>query len=163
MTPALLFIGYIIAQRLVELAIARRNERALRARGAVEHFPRHYPLIVAVHTGWIVGMVVLGWDNLVVWGWLAAYAVLQLLRVWILGSLGRRWTTRILTVPGETLVARGPYKYIPHPNYLLVIAEILVAPLVLGLPMLAAVFGALNAAVLVVRVSAEERVLGRDA
>ena len=161
MTGAGLFLIYLIAQRLIELVIARRNERALHARGAVEHFPRHYPLIVAVHAGWIVAMVMLGWNNPVHLGWLAVYAVLQLLRVWILGSLGRRWTTRIWTVPGETLVSRGPYRHIPHPNYLLVIAEILVAPLVLGLPMVAAIFSALNAAALVVRVSAEERALGR--
>ena len=159
---ALLFLAYLIAQRLVELVIARRNTRELLANGAVEHFPRHYPLIVAVHAGWIISMLALGWDNPVHLGWLAVYGVLQVLRLWILSSIGRRWTTRILKVPGETLVAKGPYRYIPHPNYLLVIAEILVAPLVLGLTMVAAIFSALNAAVLVIRVSAEERALQRD-
>ena len=162
MTLAVLFLLYIVAQRLVELVIARRNTAALLARGATEHFPRHYPLIVLVHGGWIVAMIVLGWDNPVHLGWLAAYALIQILRVWTLTSIGRRWTTRILTVPGETLVAKGPYRFIPHPNYMVVIAEILVAPLVLGLPLVAAVVSALNAAVLVIRVSAEERALQRD-
>jgi len=161
MSATLLFLAYIVAQRLIELVIARRNTRALLAQGAVEHFPRHYPLIVFVHGGWITALIVLGWDNPVHWAWLGIYAVLQILRIWILASIGRRWTTRILTVPNETLVAKGPYKFIPHPNYLLVIAEILIAPLVLGLWEVAAIFSALNAAVLVIRVSAEERVLNR--
>ena len=161
MTFAALFIAYIVAQRLVELVIARRNMAALLAAGAEERFPRHYPLIVAVHAGWIAALVILGWDNAVHLGWLGAYAAIQLLRFWTLASIGRRWTTRILVVPGETLVARGPYRFIPHPNYMVVIAEILVAPLVLGLPVVAAVFSALNAAVLVIRVRAEERALDR--
>ena len=162
MTLAVLFLLYIVAQRLVELVIARRNTAALVAAGATGHFPRHYPLIVLVHGGWIVAMVVLGWNNPVHLGWLAVYALIQVLRVWTLASIGRRWTTRILTLPNETLVAKGPYRFLPHPNYMVVIAEILVAPLVLGLPLVAAVFSALNAAVLVIRVSAEERALQRD-
>ena len=161
MTLAVLFLLYIVAQRLVELVIARRNTAALIAQGAREHFPRHYPLIVLVHGGWIAAMIVLGWNTPVHLGWLAVYALIQVLRVWTLASIGRRWTTRILTLPNETLVAKGPYRVLPHPNYMVVIAEILVAPLVLGLPLVAAVFSALNAAVLVIRVSAEERALDR--
>ena len=154
---AALFLGYVIAERLIELPIATRNTKRLKAMGGMEHSPGHYPLIVAVHTGWIVAMVVWGHDNPVSYLWLGVYAVLQVLRIYILGTLGRRWTTRIIVVPGEAKVAKGPFALVPHPNYLLVIAEILTAPLVLGLPWVAAVFGALNAAVLVIRVSAEER------
>ena len=156
-TLAVLFLGYVIAERLVELPIARANTRRLLARGGVEHSPGHYPLIIAVHVLWILAMVVFGYDNPVSYLWLGVYAVLQILRVYILGTLGRRWTTRIIVVPGETKVARGPFALVPHPNYLLVIAEIAVAPMVLGLTWVAALFGALNAAVLVIRVSAEER------
>ena len=156
-TLAVLFLGYVIAERLIELPIAARNTRRLLAQGGVEHSPRHYPLIVAVHTLWILAMVVFGHDNPVSYAWLGVYAVLQVMRVYILGTLGRRWTTRIITVPGEAKVTKGPFALVPHPNYMLVIAEILVAPLVLGLWEVAAVFGALNAAVLTVRVSAEER------
>ena len=156
-TLAVLFLGYVIAERLIELPIATRNTRRLKEQGGVEHSPGHYPLIVAVHTMWILAMVIFGHDNAVSYAWLAVYAVLQVLRVYILGTLGRRWTTRIITVPGETRVTRGPFGAVPHPNYMLVIAEILVAPLVLGLWEVAAVFGALNAAVLTIRISAEER------
>ncbi|MGB6231556.1 MAG: isoprenylcysteine carboxylmethyltransferase family protein [Litorimonas sp.] len=154
---ATLFLLYVIAERLIELPIARRNTKRLLAQGGVEHSPGHYPLIVAVHVGWILAMVILGHDGPVVIGWLLVYAALQALRVYILGTLGRRWTTRIIVVPGERKVTKGPFALVPHPNYLLVIAEILVAPLVLGLWEVAAIFGALNAAVLVIRVSAEER------
>ncbi|GLQ20585.1 isoprenylcysteine carboxyl methyltransferase family protein [Algimonas porphyrae] len=152
-----LFLLYIIAERLIELPIAARNTRRLKAQGGVEHAPGHYPLIVAVHAGWIIAMVLFGHDNLISSFWLIVYVVLQLLRLYILGTLGRRWTTRIIVVPGEQKVTKGPFALVPHPNYLLVIAEIMVAPLVLGLWEVAAIFGALNAAVLVIRVSAEER------
>jgi methyltransferase len=88
---------------------------------------------------------------------LAAYFGLQALRVWTLASLGRRWTTRILVVPGETLVRRGPYRFLPHPNYLVVAGEMATLPLTLGLPRHALLFSLLNAAVLSVRIRAEER------
>lgn len=154
---AVLFLAYVIFERLIELPIATRNTKRLIAAGGVEHSPRHYPLIVVVHTGWILAMVWFGHDNPVNMFWLAVYAVLQVLRVYILGTLGKRWTTRIIVVPGEQKVTKGPFALVPHPNYLLVICEIMVAPLVLGLWEVAAVFGALNAAVLVIRISAEER------
>lgn len=154
---AALFLLYVVAERLIELPIAARNTKRLKAQGGVEHSPGHYPLIVAVHVGWILAMIVFGHDNLVSSFWLAIYAVLQILRVWILGTLGRRWTTRIIVLPDEKKVTKGPFAVLPHPNYLQVIVEILVAPLVLGLWEVAAIFGALNAAVLVIRVSAEER------
>jgi len=154
---AALFLLYVIAERLIELPIATRNTKRLKAQGGIEHSPRHYPLIVAVHTLWILAMVVFGYDNMVSTFWLVVYAVLQILRVYILGTLGKRWTTRIIVLPGEAKVTKGPFALVPHPNYLLVIAEIMVAPLVLGLWEVAAIFGALNAAVLVIRISAEER------
>lgn len=154
---ACLFLAYVIIERLVELPIATRNTKRLKAAGGVEHSPGHYPLIVAVHMGWILAMVWFGHDTYPAPVWLAVYAVLQILRVYILGTLGKRWTTRIIVLPNETKVTKGPFSVVPHPNYLLVIAEIMVAPLVLGLWEVAAVFGALNAAVLVIRISAEER------
>lgn len=154
---ACLFLAYVILERLIELPIATRNTKQLKAQGGVEHSPGHYPLIVAVHTGWILAMVWFGHDTYPVLFWLGVYAVLQILRVYILGTLGKRWTTRIIVLPDETKVTKGPFGLVPHPNYLLVIAEIMVAPLVLGLWEVAAIFGALNAAVLVIRISAEER------
>ena len=162
MLPALLFIGFVIVQRLVELAIARRNTARLLARGAREAGASHYPVMVAMHTAWIVAIAVLGWDEPVHIGWLAAYAVLQILRFWILRSLGERWTTRIIVID-EPLVARGPYRFVRHPNYWLVVAEIAVTPLVLGLWGVAIAFSALNAAMLWWRIGAEERALGLSA
>lgn len=154
---AALFLAYIIFERLIELPIATRNTKRLKAMGGVEHSPGHYPLIVAIHTGWILAMVWFGHDNPVNYIWLGIYALLQVLRIYILGTLGRRWTTRIIVLPGEEKVTKGPFALVPHPNYLLVIAEILIAPLVLSLWEVAAIFSALNAMVLVIRVSAEER------
>ena len=159
MIPAILFLGFVIAQRLGELALARRNTTRLLARGAVEHGAGHYPAIVALHTAWIGALVIWGWNNPVSLPWLALFVLLQGLRVWVLATLGDRWTTRIIVLP-EPLVARGPFRLIPHPNYAVVIAEIAVTPLVLGLPWVAAIFSVLNAALLfAVRIPAENRAL----
>jgi methyltransferase len=116
-------------------------------------------LIVALHAAWLAGLWWLGRDEPVDQLWLLAYALLQGLRGWVLASLGARWTTRILVVPGETLVRRGPYRFIPHPNYLVVMGEIAVLPLVLGLPWWALLFSVLNAGMLFVRIRAENRAL----
>lgn len=157
--PALAFIAFLLLQRGAELVLARRNTRRLLARGAVEHGAGHYPLIVAMHAAWLLAIAVLGWSNPVHLGWLAAFAVLQILRVWVLLSLGSRWTTRIIVLD-EPLVARGPYRWVSHPNYMVVIAEIIVAPMVLGLWPVAAVFTILNALMLRVRIREEARALG---
>lgn len=157
--PALAFIAFLLLQRGAELVLARRNTRRLLARGAVEHGAGHYPLIVAMHAAWLLAIAVLGWSNPVHLGWLAAFAVLQILRVWVLLSLGSRWTTRIIVLD-EPLVARGPYRWVSHPNYMVVIAEIVVAPMVLGLWPVAAVFTILNALMLRVRIRKEARALG---
>ncbi|MGV8854218.1 MAG: isoprenylcysteine carboxyl methyltransferase family protein [Devosia sp.] len=153
-TPALVFIGFVIVQRLAELWLARRNTERLLARGAREVGAAHYPLIVALHTAWIIALVVFGWTAAVSLPWLAAYVLLQGFRVWILASLGARWTTRIIIL-NEPLVRRGPYRFISHPNYVLVAAEIIVVPMVLGLVWVAAAFTVLNAAMLAVRISKE--------
>lgn len=161
MIPALLFVAFLIVQRLGELVIAKRNTARLMAAGAVEHGADHYAVIVLLHTTWIAAIAALGWDEAIRPGWLAAFAVLQVLRVWVLVTLGPRWTTRIVTVPGETLVAKGPFRWIPHPNYAVVVAEVVVAPMVLGLWPVALAWGLMNAALLAfVRIPAEERALG---
>jgi methyltransferase len=156
---AVLLLAFVTAQRLGELVIARRNTRRLLARGATEVAGEHYPLIVALHAAWLGGLWWLGRDEPIDQLWLLAYALLQALRGWVLASLGARWTTRILVVPGETLVKSGPYRFLPHPNYLVVIGEIAVLPLVLGLPGYALLFSGLNALVLFVRIRAENRAL----
>lgn len=154
-------LAFVTAQRLAELALARRNTAWLTAQGAVEHAPGHYPLIVAVHTGWLMGLWALGRRRRVSPGWLAAFGVLQATRVWVLATLGRRWTTRIIVLPGAPLVRRGPFRFLRHPNYTVVAGEIAVLPLAFGLPGFAAVFSILNAAVLSVRIRAENDALRR--
>lgn len=156
---AVAVLAFVTLQRLAELVLASRNTAWLKARGAVEHAPGHYPLIVAVHAAWLVGLWALAFDNPVHFGWLAAFSVLQALRLWVLATLGRRWTTRIIVLPGEALVRRGPFRWIRHPNYAVVIAEIAVLPLAFNLPVFALAFSLLNAAVLTIRIRAEERAL----
>ena len=155
---ALLFIAFLIVQRLTELAIAKRNTATLLANGAREHGAEHYPFIVALHTAWIVAIVVFGHDQPVNLFWLALFAILQLARAWVLTTLGPRWTTRII-VTDEPLVARGPFRFVRHPNYTVVVLEIFVAPMVLGLFWVAVLFSLLNAAMLYVRIGAEDRAL----
>lgn len=155
---AALFIAFLVLQRLAELVIARRNTRRLLARGAAEHGAAHYPLIVALHAAWLVSIAVFGWDQPVQPGWLAAFALLQLFRLWILSTLGSRWTTRIIVLD-EPLVRRGPFRVLRHPNYTLVVLEIAVAPMVLGLTWVALAFSVLNAAVLTIRIRAENAAL----
>jgi methyltransferase len=155
----LLFFSFLIAQRLGELVIARRNTAALMARGAREVGAGHYPVMVAMHSAWIAALVVFGWNQPASLPWLALYAVLQVFRIWILGTLGARWTTRVIVLDGEALVARGPFRYVRHPNYMLVVAEIIVAPMVLGLWWVAVVWTVLNALMLRHRIAVEDGAL----
>ena len=159
MTLAALLLAVVTAERLGELWLARRNTRALMAAGAVEHAPGHYPLIVLLHTAWLVGLWALAWSSPINTFWLVVFLLLQVLRVWVLATLGPRWTTRIIVQPGAPLVARGPYKWLSHPNYVVVIGEIAVLPLALGLPWYALAFSLANAAVLTIRIRAENAAL----
>lgn len=159
MIGAVVLLALVTAQRLGELVLARRNTRRLLARGAVEVSPGHYPLIVGLHAAWLAGLWLLAWDRPVDIGWVAAFGVLQFLRVWVIATLGARWTTRILVLPGAPLVRRGPYRLLSHPNYVVVVAEIAVLPLAFGLGLYALVFSLLNGAVLMIRIRAESRAL----
>lgn len=159
MILSVLILAFVTGERLGELALARRNTRWLLARGAVESGAAHYPVLVGLHAAWLGGLWLIAWDRPANLGWLAVYGVLQLLRAWTLASLGARWTTRILTLRGETLVRRGPYRLVPHPNYMVVVGEIAVLPLVFDLPAYALVFSVLNASVLWIRISAEDAAL----
>ena len=159
--PHVAILGFVTLQRAAELPLARANTRALLAAGGREVAPRHYPLIVAVHAGWLAALWWLAPGRPIDPAMLGLFALLEVGRVWVLRTLGPRWTTRIIVVPGETLVARGPYRFLHHPNYLVVIGEIAVLPLVFGLWKAAVVFSALNLAVLAIRIGAENRALGR--
>jgi methyltransferase len=156
---ASIILALVTLQRLGELVLSRHNTRALLARGAIEIGADHYPLLVSVHAAWLISLWIWGRDHDVNLAALALFIVLQGFRVWILATLGSRWTTRIIVLPGEPLVASGPYRYFSHPNYAVVVAEIALLPLALHLPVLALIFTALNAAVLVIRIRAEARAL----
>jgi len=165
MTPAAVLLAFVTAERLAELWFARRNTAALLATGAFEVAPGHYKLIVLLHAGWLAGLWLLGWSSSLNLGWLVVFLALQGLRVWVLATLGRRWTTRIIVLPAFALVTTGPYRWLSHPNYLVVVGEIAALPLCLGLPWYAVLFSAANAAVLAIRIRAENAALAglRDA
>jgi methyltransferase len=161
MPEAVALLAFVTLQRLAELAWSRRNEARLRARGAVEVGASHYPVMVALHAAWIAALWIGGFDQPLAWGWTALFLALQLGRAWVLASLGERWTTRVLVLPGAPLVRRGPYRVFPHPNYLVVALEVPVLPLALGLPWLAVAFGLANLAMLAWRIRVEGAALRR--
>jgi methyltransferase len=161
MMLSILILSFVTLQRLAELVWARRNTRALLAKGAYEVAPEHYPHIVAVHAAWLLGLWIVAWNAPVNLFWLAIFAVLQGLRVWVLFVLGPRWTTRLLIMPGETLVRSGPYRYLSHPNYAVVAGEIAALPLAFGQPLFALLFTLVNGVILYTRIKAENRALSR--
>jgi methyltransferase len=163
MIGSILLLAFVTVERIAELFLARRNTVRLLARGGIEHSAGHYPIIVALHTLWLLGLWALAWDRPIDIVWLSAFAVLQILRFWVLATLQGRWTTRIITVPNEILVRRGPYRFISHPNYVVVICEIAILPMAFGLWQYALLFSILNAAILSVRIRAEDRALGDTA
>jgi methyltransferase len=157
---AQIVLGFVLLQRLAELYIARRNTDRLLEAGAVEHGAHEYPLIVMMHAAFLAALLfTIPPHSDVNWAWLAVYVVLQGLRVWTMASLGRYWTTRIITLPGEPLVLRGPYRFVRHPNYIVVAGEIAVLPLIFDQYLIAAVFTVLNAGLLFQRIRTEDAVL----
>ena len=159
MSVAVIILALVTAQRLGELVLARHNTSRLLAKGAIEIGPGHYPLVVALHAAWLIALWIWGRDQDVNVLALIGFAVMQGLRLWVLATLGERWTTRIIVLPGAPLVTTGPYRYLSHPNYAVVVGEIALLPLALHLPWLALVFSILNAAVLFIRIRVEARAL----
>jgi methyltransferase len=159
MWPSIALLAFVTAQRLSELVIARRNTMALFAKGGREIAPDHYPYMVALHTGWLAGLWMLAAGQPVQLFWFGLFMLLQVLRLWVLTTLGERWTTRIIILPGAPLVEGGPYRFFKHPNYMIVTGEIAALPLAFGMPLYALVFSLLNAAVLTVRIRAENAAL----
>jgi methyltransferase len=155
-----LVLGLVALQRLAELVWSRRNERRLREAGATEVGRGHYPFFVLLHAGWLAAMLLLIPPETVPDPFLlAAYVGLQGLRLWTMAALGRFWTTRILTLPEAPLVRRGPYRWLRHPNYLVVTAEIALLPLAFGAVAIALIFSAANLILLTVRIRVEEAAL----
>jgi methyltransferase len=154
-TAAALLLGLVTAERIAELFLARRNTAALMVKGALEFAPGHYPAIVLMHALWLASLWIFGATRMIDPVWLAVFLALQVVRVWTLMTLGPRWTTRIIVLPGAPLESRGPYRLVSHPNYLVVVGEIAALPLCLGLPWIALVFSAANAILLSIRIRAE--------
>ena len=156
---AVAILALVTLQRLAELHLATRNTRRLLAQGAVEYGASHYPLVVALHGLWLAALWWLAPGRPVDVVLLTLFLVLQVGRLWVIGTLGERWTTRIIVKPGAPLVRRGPYRFMNHPNYLIVVLEIAVLPLVFGLWQLALLFSLLNATILAIRIGEENRAL----
>jgi methyltransferase len=155
-----LVVGLVAAQRLAEMAYARRNERRLIAEGGVEAGARHYPLIVGLHVAWLASMLLhVPADAPVRWPYLGAFIALQGARAWVMWSLGRRWTTRVIVVPGRPLVRHGPYKHLRHPNYAVVAGEIALLPLAFGAWRIALVYSVLNGLLVRHRIRVEDEAL----
>ena len=157
---AIVILALVTVQRLVELIVAHRHTQALLARGAHEVGAGHYPLIVAVHAAWLLTLWLLAPGQPIIWPLIGLFVLLQGLRLWVLTTLGERWTTRIIVLPGAPLVKTGPYRWLRHPNYAVVVGEIAVLPLAFALVWVALVFTLLNAAVLAIRIRTESRALG---
>jgi methyltransferase len=152
-------VVFLIVQRFAELGLAQWNTVRLRAQGGVEFGAAHYPLMVALHALWLLGLWMLGDDRSVDPFWLSVFILLQAGRLWVIASLRSRWTTRVIVLPGAAPVAFGPYRWLRHPNYLVVVLEIAVVPLALGLPLFALIFSLANAALLATRIRVENQAL----
>jgi methyltransferase len=159
--PAIILLLFVAAQRLAELVLDRINTTALLAKGGMEFGARHYPLFIVLHSSWLLSLI--AWTLLftpqVNWVLFVIYGLLQAGRIWVLRTLGPYWTTRIISIPTAPLVTTGPYRYIKHPNYWIVVCEIALLPLVLGAWQISIVFSLLNAALLFHRIRIENRVL----
>ena len=161
MTAALALVALVAAQRLAELAWSASNTRRLLDAGAVEVGRGHYPLMIAFHTLWLVAVAAAAYQaQTIAWPAVALFLALQPLRAWVLLTLGRRWTTRIIVTP-EPPVLAGPYRWVRHPNYLIVAAELATLPMVFGAWPLALIGSALHVPILVRRIAVEDAALSR--
>jgi len=153
-------LALVAAQRLWELRLADRNTKRLTAEGAIEVGAAHYPLFVVLHASWLAAIAIATpWTAVPNLWWLALYIVVQFGRLWVIATLGRFWTTRIITLPGAPLETRGPYRFIRHPNYVVASLEILVLPLAFGQVWIALVWSMANALLVAWRIRVEDRAL----
>ena len=163
MIAILVVCGLVALQRLLELRYADRNTRALLARGAIETGAAHYPFFILLHGAWLLctAVVALATHAATNWWLIGLFAALQAARIWVIATLGPYWTTRLISLPGAPLVRSGPFRFVRHPNYLIVTIEIATLPLAFGEYPVAIGFTLLNAALLAVRIREEERALAR--
>ncbi|HVT26107.1 MAG TPA: isoprenylcysteine carboxylmethyltransferase family protein [Rhizomicrobium sp.] len=157
---ALAIVGLVALQRLAEVPYAARNTKRLLASGAMEYGRKHYPLFIVLHASWLLAIVVfLPPDPPIYLVPLTAYVVLEVLRVWVMLSLGPYWTTRVISLPKAPLVRKGPYRFLRHPNYWIVVGEVALLPLVFGEVIVCIVFSLLNGALLFWRIRVENAAL----
>ncbi|AIE60481.1 isoprenylcysteine carboxyl methyltransferase family protein [Bacillus methanolicus] len=159
-----LFISVIIIQRLLELIVAKQNEKWMKSQGAVEFGQKHYPVIVIVHLLFFFVLITevqyFHKDISPLWPLLLfAFLAAQAIRIWALLSLGRYWNTKILVLPGASVVKKGPYKFLKHPNYCVVALEFVIIPIMFQAYFTAIIFSLLNILVLSIRIPVEERAL----
>ena len=152
---------FVTLQRLAELWLSQRNTARLLERGAIEMAPGHYPFLVLLHASWLGVLWFFGPGPPIEVVPLILFGLLQVARVWVIATLGERWTTRIIVLPGQPLVTHGPYRWLNHPNYWIVAGEFAVLPLVFGLTEVAIIFSLLNGLMLWVRIRAENAAFGR--
>jgi methyltransferase len=153
-------VAAVALQRLGELFLSKRNGARLLAEGGREIGRGHYPVMIAIHVAWLVTLFALApAREAIVWPLIAAYLVVQIGRIWVIHSLGRYWTTRVIDMPDAPLVRRGPYRWIKHPNYLVVTLEVAILPLAFGLWQVAALFSVLNVLILWQRLRVENAAL----
>jgi len=160
MTAFYAIMALVALQRLAELLLATRNTRLLKAEGAIETGARHYPLFILLHASWLLAILLTTpADAKVNWWILLAFVLLQLGRVWVIATLGRFWTTHIISVPGVPLIKKGPYRFFSHPNYIIVTGEIALLPLVFSNWQVALVWSVFNALLLAWRIDMEDTAL----
>jgi methyltransferase len=153
-------LAAVAGARLAELAVARRNTRRLLAQGGIEVGAAHYPLFILLHGAWLASLALtVDTATRVDLRLIALMGLLQLGRLWIILTLGRFWTTRIITLPAAPLIRRGPYRFLRHPNYVLVMVEIVVLPVALGAIWQALFFSVLNGLLLAHRIRVEAAAL----
>jgi methyltransferase len=157
---AIAVLAYVVIQRLGELVYAKANTRRLLAEGGQEHAPGHYPLFIILHSSWLIAIAVFADPEPSPSPWLlGAFIASQAFRFWTLASIGRWWTTRIISSPNFPRVRKGPYRFIRHPNYSVVIVEIAVVPWLLSAHFVVLAFTIANAMLLAWRIRIEEQVL----
>ncbi|HEY3919629.1 MAG TPA: isoprenylcysteine carboxylmethyltransferase family protein [Stellaceae bacterium] len=157
---AALTVGLVALERVGELVLSHRHTKALLRDGGYERGRDHYPLIVGLHVLWLAAVYLAATPGAPpLWGWIGIYLLLQIARYWVIATLGRYWTTRIITVSKAPLVEHGPYRFLRHPNYAVIAAEVAVLPLAFGEASVALVFSVLNALLLAWRIRIEQRAL----
>jgi methyltransferase len=165
LTAFTVLVGLVGLERVAELVVSTRNAAWSKQQGGVETGLGHYPFMVVLHTGLLVGALVEAWTRrpdvpgALAWTMLLVVVLSQALRWWCIGTLGRRWNTRVIVVPGLPPVTRGPYRWLRHPNYVAVVAEGVALPLVHSAWITSLVFTVLNAGLLTVRIRAEDAAL----